>query len=115
MSDTDTNSSVPDDKPASSISRRSLLKGGGAVAAALGASALGFSSALASPAPRYRQGAKQTEITLMTFELFEAQEITAWRKVIGEFTDSTGIKVTGRVGLSPRLTPMSSLKLKPGL
>ena len=73
------------------ISRRDLLKGGAALAAAGLASPLlsnaGASAAVKQVAGRgYRKSVKKTKLRLMTWELYEPPEIGAWRKTVAEFT-----------------------------
>jgi multiple sugar transport system substrate-binding protein len=78
------------------LSRREVLLAGG-VAAAAGLVGCGGSSSGSKSKSGGGSGSaanlRGTTITLMTFELFEQQEITAWRKVVHDFTAKTGIKV----------------------
>jgi multiple sugar transport system substrate-binding protein len=76
-----------------SVSRRRLLQGGAALAAAglttpwwagpAGAAARAQHTSFGPLATR--RSVQKTNLTLMTWELFEPQEIGAWRKTVSEF------------------------------
>ena len=76
----------------SSISRRRLLQGGAALAAAGLTSPLWAGTAGAATRTynsfgpfSTRHSVKKTNLTLMTWELFEPQEIGAWKKTVAQF------------------------------
>ncbi len=81
------------EKPSeSAISRRRVLQGGAALAAAGVTSPLWAGTAgaatrnLNSFGPfSTRHSVKKTNLTLMTWELFEPQEIGAWKKSVAQF------------------------------
>jgi multiple sugar transport system substrate-binding protein len=82
------------------LNRREVIMAGGAAAAAAGLAACGGSSSSSGGKKSSSGGSsgaathlKGTTITLLTFELFEQQEIAAWKKVVRDFTAKTGINV----------------------
>jgi multiple sugar transport system substrate-binding protein len=74
------------------ISRRGLLKGGAALAAASIASPL--LSGIASASPKSfgsfssRRSVQKTQLTLMSWEQYSAEEAVAWKKLISNFTEA---------------------------
>ncbi len=82
----------PEEPSESSISRRRLLQGGAALAAA-GLTTPLWSGTAGAATRAYnsfgpfstRHSVKKTNLTLMTWELFEPQEIGAWKKTVAQF------------------------------
>ncbi|MGH2344708.1 MAG: hypothetical protein ACRDG4_05745, partial [Chloroflexota bacterium] len=84
----------------STPTRRDVLKAGVAGAAALGAASVLGSGAIAEAAApkRAMRATKKTQLTLMSWEMFEVAEQAAWKTVVNRFmaaNKSIQVKWTG--------------------